>query len=155
MAYRDYAHTKDIEFARFVWPAVEQCMTRELSRVDQRTGLLNDVDNRFAAEWTTPNGSVYVNSMLLGALSAANALATAVDVDECRVRFETASQKACVSFERMYWNMSGFYNYDSNGVHAGLVMAEQLTGVWYAMASGLSSPVDLNHVRRSLTAIFE
>ena len=154
--YRDFAHTRDRQFAADVWPAVEQCieqLQRYASSDSKQDGLIShslgdngrppiDTSLGIAAS----GASAYANSLWLAALTAAIALARelGLDADASVKRWQAQLSSGKTSFHSTLWNVAGrHYSFDSHNTQPGLCLASQLVGQWFVDA-GTQRAVGVN-----------
>lgn len=150
--YRNYVVTHDAAAVRDAWPAVEHCMERGLKAAGaSQSGdklvlpatcdaLLLDkqrVGSDSFYEWATGGTSVYSQGLWLGALQAAGEMAKMVELPGLVKLYGAALTKGQMAFSTHYWNLAGYFSYDSAGQYDGLIMAEQLCGLLYARSCGL------------------
>jgi non-lysosomal glucosylceramidase len=163
-AYRDYVHTHDRQFAADVWPAVESCIEQlrdfELTGNVKLEGLLAHAPGLgdSALGLRGVGTGAYINSLWLGALTAAVAMAHVVGIspDDKAVRaWRQTLARGKTSFHSQLWNVAGqHYDFDSANSHPGMCLASQLLGQWYVDASHLEPIVSRDHVSAALKTIF-
>jgi hypothetical protein len=163
-AYRDYVHTHDRQFAADVWPAVESCIEQlrdfELTGNVKLEGLLAHAPGLgdSALGLRGVGTGAYINSLWLGALTAAVAMAHVVGIspDDKAVRaWRQTLARGKTSFHSQLWNVAGqHYDFDSANSHPGMCLASQLLGQWYVDASHLEPIVSRDHVLAALKTVF-
>jgi non-lysosomal glucosylceramidase len=155
--YRDYAHTADPTFARACWPAVLEAMAY-IARFDRDNDGLIENDSfpdQTYDTWTVSGPSAYTGGLWLAALSAAAALADALGQADDAAGYRATLAKGTAAYLERLWN-GRYFNYQRAGTRwDDSVMADQLAGQWYALASGLPPVIDPEKARTALQAVYE
>lgn len=155
--YRDYLLTRDEAFLKETWPAVKVA-TEYMFRFDRdEDGLIeNDAfPDQTYDQWSAEGPSAYSGSLWLGALSAAVEMARLNADRVAAEKYERNLLSASVAFVDNLWNGS-YFDYDTSRTgHHDSIMADQLSGFWFAASCGLPAIIDRGHFRSALQKIFE
>jgi len=154
--YRDYVLTKDKAFLQDTWAAVKAAV-EYMYRFD-RTGdglISNDgFPDQTYDSWSVSGPSSYSGSLWLGALSAAAKTASLMNDQAALEKYSQTLDSASQAFVRKLWNGS-YFNYDSSrSRHHDSIMADQISGFWFASVCGLPPIVDPQYLRSALKRIF-
>jgi non-lysosomal glucosylceramidase len=155
--YRDYTLTKDKSFLKETWPAVKAAVEYMFRFDRDGDGLIeNDAfPDQTYDTWSVEGPSSYTGSLWLGALSAAVKMALLNADKTIAKKYEQKLKSATAAFEAKLWNGS-YFNYDSShSKHHDSIMADQVSGFWFAAACGLPPIVDPQHIKSALKRIFE
>jgi len=153
---RDWTATGDRGFVREMWPAVREAMQFMEQFDTDGDGLIENegIPDQTYDTWSVRGASAYSAGLWLASLSAAAALADAVEEAEAADAFRARLARGQAAYESKLWN-GAYYNYDgSDSRHHDSIMADQLAGQWYARACGLPPIVPEEHARRALATIF-
>lgn len=154
---RDYTITKDKAFLAECWLAVKAAADFMLRYDRDGDGLIeNDAfpDGTYDT-WSVEGPSAYTGSLWLGALACAVKMAELNHDKPARDRYSDLLASALKAYESKLWNGS-YYNYDSSfSSNHDSIMADQLSGFWFAASCSLPSIIDPARLRSALQRIFE
>jgi len=155
--YRDWMLTHDQAFLGEVWPAVDRAMTTALRFDRDGDGLIENegFPDQTYDVWSAEGPSAYSGGLWLGALAAAAAMAAELGHPDRATFYRDLLGRAQTAYEARLWN-GRYYDYDaSRNRHHDSIMADQMCGPWFALASGLGPVVPEEHFRSALREIFE
>ncbi|CAN0928035.1 Non-lysosomal glucosylceramidase [Linum grandiflorum] len=150
--YRDVVATGDMGFARAVWPSVYMAMAYMEQFDKDEDGMIENEgfpDQTYDA-WPVHGVSSYCGGLWVAALQATSALARVIGEKDSANYFWMRYREAKSVYEKL-WNGS-YFDYDSSGNPS--IHADQLSGQWYARATGLSPIVDEEKVKSALEKIY-
>lgn len=157
--YRDFVATQDKRFLADVWPAVDAAL-RHLQQFDRnKDGMIENegLPDQTYHSWTATGVSAYSGGLWVAALSAACAMAQALQLadDSVAQHYRDLHQSAARVYNESLWNPSGYFNYDtSTSTHHDSIQADQLCGQWYARACGLPSIAPDKRIVTALKTVF-
>lgn len=155
--YRDYLLTKNKAFLKETWSAVKAA-TEYMLRFDRDgDGLIeNDAfPDQTYDQWSAEGPSAYSGSLWLGALSAAVRMAKLNADHAAAEKYERLLLSGSVAFVDNLWNGS-YFEYDaSQSGHHDSIMADQLSGFWFANSCELPAIIAPRRFRAALQKIFE
>lgn len=154
--WRDVRWLDDPELAHAARPAVEAVLHRLIEGDANHDGLPDHrgIPDQTYDTWPMHGASSYCGILWLGALRAAEELARLDGDPVAADGWRTAFERAQTSFETTMW-LGGYYAFDSEGPSPGTIMADQLSGQWYADLSGLGNLLDPERVGRALATIVQ
>jgi non-lysosomal glucosylceramidase len=155
--YRDYVLTENRQFLEDVWPAVKSAVEFVARYDTDGDGLIENTGfpDQTYDTWTVRGPSAYTGGLWLACLSAAAALADELGEPELAHRYRQMYGRGCLAYEQRLWN-GQYFNYDSSrSRHHNSIMADQLAGNWYALASGLPPIASPQQARSALETIFQ
>ncbi|CAN1855262.1 Non-lysosomal glucosylceramidase [Linum perenne] len=150
--YRDVVATGDLGFARAVWNSVYLAMAYMEQFDKDEDGMIENEgfpDQTYDA-WPVHGVSSYCGGLWVAALQATSALARVIGEKDSAKYFWMRYKEARGVYEKL-WNGS-YFDYDSSGNPS--IHADQLSGQWYARATGLSPIVDEEKVKGALEKIY-
>uniref|UniRef100_A0A7I4YQ13 Non-lysosomal glucosylceramidase n=2 Tax=Haemonchus contortus TaxID=6289 RepID=A0A7I4YQ13_HAECO len=80
--------------------------------------------------WTMSGTSAYCGSLWLASLSSILSMARTLGHEDATQRYEDMLDQAKVAFVKKLWNGS-YFNFDELSSDQGVIMADQLCGVWF------------------------
>ncbi|MEA2622399.1 MAG: non-lysosomal glucosylceramidase, partial [Chloroflexota bacterium] len=153
--WRDARTLSDRDLLRRAWTAVEHALDRLLASDADGDGL-PDHDGRADQtfdNWTMEGPSAYAGGLWLAALSAAEAMARELDEPAAAERYRDLWRRGSASYRDRLWTGT-YLRYDgSASAHSDSVMAGQLTGAWWADATGLPAFLGSEEVELALRTI--
>jgi len=168
-SYRDFAFTHNQTYIRHMWPKIEMVMQKALKTQDaDGDGMIENsgqADQTYDA-WRVKGVSSYCGGLWLSSLRVCVELVSNSDLalfasEEIRLEklsfYEELCSKAATVFESKLWN-GKYFNYDSSSSgHHDSIMADQLCGWFYLIASGLEVdlPFEESHAKAALAVIHE
>lgn len=155
--FRDYVLTKDKTFLKDCWPAVKAAVDYMLRFDRDGDGLIeNDAfpDGTYDT-WSVSGPSAYTGSLWLGALACAVKMAELTHDRPAGEKYGLLLKTATEAYQSRLWNGS-YFNYDSStSVNHDSIMADQLSGFWFAASCGLPPIIDQQQMLSALKRIFE
>ena len=155
--WRDVLLVPAPDLARDTWPAVVQAMDY-LDRFDRDDDGLPEHDgqpDQTYDMWSMRGPSAYSGALWLAALRAAIRLGEIVGDEANVAQFRGLLDRGSAAFEAKLWN-GRCYRFDASGqASSDSVMADQLTGQWYADATGLGDLVAPDRILTALRTIYE
>jgi len=156
MAWRDYTWWNDRAWAAEVYPAVKKAIRFARTLDTDGDSLINDdLSGQYYDCWQFHGASAYTNGIWLAALKAAAEFARTQNDDAFRADCRALLQKAQTSYEEKLWTGQYYrlWNDTEKGRRSDTCLAAQLTGQWYAYASGLGEIVPHEHIVTALNRI--
>lgn len=152
--WRDARWLDDPKLAHEARPAVEAVLRRMATADANRDGLPDHrgIPDQTYDAWPMHGTSSYGGLLWLGALRAAEELARLDGDAPAATVWRLAFERARTSFESTMW-LDGYYAFDSEGPSPGTIMADQLSGQWFADVCGLGDLVRPDRVRAALETI--
>ena len=155
--YRDYIFTRDEQFVRDVWPAVEAAIKRVGHFDRDGDGLIeNDgIPDQTYDVWSVKGPSAYTGGLWLACLQAGARLAEIAGEPLLADEFKRQVDRGKKSYEARLWN-GRYFNYDSSRSRQhDSIMADQMAGQWYARACNLPPIVKPEYGRSALITVFD
>ena len=154
---RDYFMTKDQAFLEDVWPAVKESIAF-MARFDRDGDGMIENDgfpDQTYDVWSVKGPSAYTGGLWLACLQAGAALATEMKEEDLAEHYRESFQKAKDVYQSILWN-GEYYQYDASGSkQADSIMADQLAGHWYSLATGFDGVVSKEQACSALKKVFE
>ncbi|CAN6475524.1 unnamed protein product [Victoria cruziana] len=153
--YRDFIATRDMAFCRAVWPSVYVAMAFMEQFDNDKDGMVENggFPDQTYDLWTVTGVSAYTGGLWVAALEAASAMAHEVGDKISEDMFWDKYERAKKVYSTL-WNGS-YLNYDnSGGPTSSSILADQLSGHWYAKACGLAPVLDEEKVHSALEKIY-
>ncbi|XP_031502090.1 uncharacterized protein LOC116265547 [Nymphaea colorata] len=153
--YRDFIATGDMAFCRAVWPSVYVAMAYMEQFDKDEDGMIENegIPDQTYDLWSVTGVSAYTGGLWVAALEAASAMAHEVGDKISEDMFWAKYEKAKKVYNTL-WNGS-YLNYDnSDGPTSSSILADQLSGHWYARACGLAPVLDEEKVHTALEKIY-
>ncbi|XP_066991839.2 non-lysosomal glucosylceramidase isoform X2 [Anabrus simplex] len=156
--YRDYCLFADEQYVKNMWPKVQIVMHKAMEWDKDGDGLIENggMPDQTYDSWVMKGPSAYCGSLWLAALYSARKMAEVMnDVDQAAL-YEETLKKAKGAFETKLWN-GEYYNFDSSSdTNSRSIMSDQLCGLWYLRACGVTEEVfNGKHVASALRKIFD
>ncbi|XP_041367827.1 non-lysosomal glucosylceramidase-like [Gigantopelta aegis] len=157
--YRDYSHTHNEEFLKYMYPKIKLVMETALTWDTDGDGIIDNsgfADQTYDA-WTMQGASAYCGGMWLAALRMVVDMAKHLGFDEDQAKYAEVLERGKKSYQDKLWN-GRYYNFDcSQHGHHDSVMADQLAGQWFLKASGLQDDTVFPpaNVKSALKTVFE
>lgn len=156
--YRDYVYTEDDIYLKDMWPQVKLIMNCCLKWDTDNDGMIENggfPDQTYDA-WTMSGVSAYCGGLWLAALRTTIEMAVILDDPGTKDKFAAVLAKAKPVFNKKLWNGS-YYDFDSSQAEDHkAIMADQLCGMWYLQASGITENIlPPENVRKALLTIYE
>ena len=156
LLFRDFILTKDRDFLAEAYPAARQAIDL-LAKFDKDCdGLIENegFPDQTYDTWTMDGPSAHCGGLWLACLAAVQAMAEAMGRHADAADYRQHLERAQEAFESRLWN-GEYYNFDaSRGKTPTTIMADQLTGHWFAQACGLPGVVPIDHARSAYRKIF-
>jgi len=167
-SYRDFAFTGHKTYIQDMWPKIEMVMAKAKETQDSDDdGMIENsgqADQTYDA-WRVKGVSSYCGGLWVASLRVCIELLNNPSLKlvppELRNQkldyYENLCSKAAVVFDTKLWN-GKYFNYDSStSGHHDSIMADQLCGWYYLVASGLeaNSPFVEKHAQSALSVIYE
>jgi uncharacterized protein (DUF608 family) len=154
LAARDYLWTGDKDYLRVLWPHVRRAMASTDLLDADRDGLPDHDTRRNTYDaWDFSGIPAYIASLWLGALAAAERIATELGETADAARFRAALEKGAKSFDEKLWN-GEYYSLLVDGARRDeCCMSDQLSGQWFTSLMGLPVPLPLDRVLGALKAV--
>ncbi|NWF97053.1 MAG: glucosylceramidase [Candidatus Thorarchaeota archaeon] len=153
---RNFRLSRDRAFLEYCWPAVKKAMEYIDSFDTDGDGLVENegFPDQTYDVWTMTGPSAYCAGLYLAACSAMVAMAKEMGEYEVAAKYADVLSRGKTAYVQRLWN-GRYFNLDAGtGGHSDSVMADQLAGQWYALATGLEPIVDIEKTRISLETIF-
>ena len=152
----------DSDFLKSCWPAVEAAMTYMEKFVNKDSGLSGSglpensgYPDQTYDTWTMRGYSSYCLGLWITANAAASRIASALGEKEKVEIYLGKMEKAKAFYEKNLFN-SKYYLFDTCPENAGIVMADQLCGEFWARVLHLDeAKLEESHVKSSLRSIYE
>ena len=158
MVYRDFVFTgsKDKEFLRATWPAVQESLEYLRKYDHDGDGLPENqgYPDQTYDEWVVRGESAYSGSLFLGAVRSAEEIAKQLGEAAAAAKYHELFAKAQASYVRKLWN-GEYFRYDTASEYRDNIQADQLAGQWYANMTGLGDLVPREMQRSALRKIFD
>lgn len=154
---RSYAMTRDIRFLKAVWPAVKEAIHFEEKFDRDGDGMIeNDgFPDQTYDVWSVKGVSAYSGGLWLACLKAGAAMAERLGEVDLAAQYLATFEKGSKVYEDTLWN-GEYYAYDASGSkHSDSIMADQLAGHWYALASGLGGIVAPERAALALKKVYD
>ena len=158
MVYRDYVLTgrKDTKFLRDTWPSVQLAI--EYLRKYDRNGDGVPENDGFPDQtydtWVVRGESAYCGGLWLGALRAAEEIATVLNDSTAQTKYHDLFAQSQASYIKKLWN-GEYFRYDTGSEYRDNIQADQLAGQWYAQMTGLGDLVPMDMQRKTLKKIYD
>lgn len=155
--WRDYVLTGDRAFLGDVWPAVETSIDYMLQFDRDGDGLIENegFPDQTYDVWSAQGPSAYSGCLWLACLEAGAAIAGQLGHADRVAEWRELLARAQEAYERALWN-GEYYLYDAaGGRHSDSLMADALSGHWFARATGLPGVVPKEHARKMLANLFD
>jgi non-lysosomal glucosylceramidase len=154
--WRDVRRLDDAALVREARPVVEGVLQGLTTRDLDGDGLPDHrgIPDQTYDTWPMHGASAYAGLLWLGALRAAEELARLDGDGAASAGWQAAFERGRATFEATLWQ-DGHYAFDSEGPSPGTIMADQLSGQWYADLSGLGDLVQPDRAAQALRTIYE
>jgi len=144
MVWRDFVHTgsKDTDFLRHTWPAVQEALGY-LRTYDRNGDGLPENDgfpDQTYDDWIVKGESAYCGGLYLAALRAAEEIARTLGLPREAASYRELFVRARKAYIDKLWN-GEYFRYDTLSQYRDNVQAMQLAGQWYATLTGLGDIV--------------
>ncbi|HEX6501691.1 MAG TPA: non-lysosomal glucosylceramidase [Terriglobales bacterium] len=158
MIWRDYVMTgsKDVEFLRYSWKAVQQAM-EQLGQYDTNgNGLIENggFPDQTYDDWIARGESAYSGGLYVAALRATAETARVLGDNSAKAKYDALFKKAQAAYVKDLWNGS-YFEYDQGSPYHDSSMAEQLAGQWYATITGLGDFVPREMQATTLQHVYD
>ena len=158
MIWRDYVMTgsKDVEFLRYAWKAIQQAM-EQLGKYDSTgNGLIKNggFPDQTYDDWIARGESAYSGGLYVAALRATSEMARVLGDSHAQAKYDTLFAKAKAAYVKDLWNGS-YFDYDQDSPYHDSSMAEQLAGQWYATITGLGDFVPREMQTSTLQHVYD
>jgi non-lysosomal glucosylceramidase len=158
MVYRDFVFTgsKDKEFLRYTWPAVQEAMEylRKYDRDGDGIPENQGYPDQTYDEWVVRGESAYCGSLWLAALRAAEEMAKVLDKPADAENYRTLFTRSQANYIKKLWN-GQYFLYDTASEDKDDIQAEQLAGQSYARMIGLGDLVPQDMQISSLKKVYD
>ncbi len=159
MALRDYLWTGDREFFERAWPTFKRAVEWGFTKDEDGDGIVNIHGSALTYDgWPHEGTSVYIASLWLSALKAAERAATEMGDKEFARRCREAFRKAQKSTVDELWDSKWGYFILWHDIRSGRkdegLMLDGMNGQWYAHLLGLGYILDPEKVRSHLRNAF-
>jgi non-lysosomal glucosylceramidase len=157
MVYRDFVLTgsKDKEFLRYTWPAIQESLSYLLKYDKNGDGLPENegYPDQTYDTWVVRGESAYSGGLWLGALRSAEEIAKQLGDSAATKQYHDLFAKGQVSYVKKLWN-GEYFSYDTESEYRDDIQADQLAGQWYANMTGLGDLVPRDMQISSLRKIY-
>jgi len=157
MVYRDFVLTgsKDKEFLRYTWPAIQESLAYLLKYDKNGDGLPENegYPDQTYDTWVVRGESAYSGGLWLAALRSAEEIAKQLGDAAATKQYHELFSKAQVSYVKKLWN-GEYFRYDTDSEYRDNIQADQLAGQWYANMTGLGELVPREMQVSSLKKIY-
>ena len=158
MIWRDYVMTgsKDVEFLRYAWKAVQQAMER-LGKYDTNgNGLIENggFPDQTYDDWIARGESAYSGGLYVAALRATAEIGRVLRDQNAQDKYDALFNKAKAAYVKDLWNGS-YFDYDQGSSYHDSSMAEQLAGQWYASITELGDFVPRDLQIKTLQHVYD
>ncbi|XP_049963211.1 non-lysosomal glucosylceramidase [Schistocerca serialis cubense] len=155
--YRDYCFFDSCDYLEAMWPKIKTVMNKALTWDEDNDGLIENsgfADQTFDA-WIMKGPSAYCGSLWIAALYCSSRMAEILNHPEESIHYSEILARAKEAFNSKLWN-GEYYNFDaSNSSQSKSIMADQLCGLWYLRACGVTEEVfPAENVKSALNKIF-
>lgn len=141
--FRDYSQNGNLIYIKDMWPQLNTVMEKAQTWDRDGDGLIENAgfpDQTYDA-WTMTGPSAYCGSLWIGALYSMVQISQLLGETSHMKKYSEILDKAKIAFHKKLWN-GQYYNFDcSRSRHETSVMADQLSGLWYLRASGVTEEV--------------
>jgi non-lysosomal glucosylceramidase len=156
-AYREYLQSPDETFGKQHWPRIKKAMEYAIKTWDKdEDGVMEQPQfNTYDREIYGLN--TFITSLYLGALRAAEEMATVVGDRDAARRFRGIFEKGKTRCARELFN-GEYYIQKADNINLGYgtgVWADQVVGQWWAHVLNLGDILPRDQVRSTLKAIFK
>jgi non-lysosomal glucosylceramidase len=157
MIYRDFVLTgsKDKEFLRDAWPAVQESLAY-LSKYDTDGDGLPENEgypDQTYDTWVVRGESAYSAGLWLAALRSAEEIARQLGDSSAAAQYHELFTKSQASYIKKLWN-GEYFRYDTKSEYRDDIQADQLAGQWYANMTGLGDLLPRDMQLSSLKKIY-
>lgn len=155
MACRDYLWTKDKEFLDKIYPHVKNAVYFAKTLDTDGDYLVNEVSMQYYDCWRFYGTSVYVGTIWLACLKAAEKLARIKGDEEFAEICCKWFNKGLRSLHEKLWNGEYYdlYNEPETGRSSNTCLGNQLVGQWYAYLIGLGEFLPKDHILKVLKSV--
>jgi non-lysosomal glucosylceramidase len=157
MVYRDFVLTgsKDKEFLRYTWPAIQESLAYLLKYDKNGDGLPENegYPDQTYDTWVVRGESAYSGGLWLAALRSAEEIAKQLGDSAATKQYHDLFTKAQASYVKKLWN-GEYFRYDTGSEYRDDIQADQLAGQWYANMTGLGDLVSRDMQVSSLKKIY-
>jgi non-lysosomal glucosylceramidase len=157
MVYRDFVLTgsKDKEFLRDTWPAIEESLAYLRKYDTDGDGLPENggYPDQTYDEWVVRGESAYSGGLWLASLRAAEEIAKQLNDSAAAAQYHDLFAKGQASYIKKLWN-GEYFRYDTQSEYRDDIQADQLAGQWYANMTGLGDLVPRDMQLSSLKKIY-
>jgi len=144
MVYRDYvlSGSRDLEFLRTAWPAVQLAMQylRQFDLTGDGLPQNGGFPDQTYDVWIARGDSAYCGSLYLAALRASEQIARQLHHSAAAQKYHALFLRGQKTFISKLWN-GEYFRYDDKSQSSNTIMADQLAGQWYADLTGLGDIV--------------
>jgi len=158
MVWRDYVFSgsKDLTFLHYAWNAVKAAMEHLRQYDTDGDGLIENggFPDQTYDDWIATGESAYSGGLYLAALRATTEIALKVGDANAASEYNALFRRAQLAYITKLWN-GKYFDYDSRGENRSDIMAEQLSGQWYANLTGLGDLVPKRMRLSALKTVYE
>lgn len=165
MIYRYYLRTGDEKFLEDFWPSARDSLQFMLSLDQDGDGLVEEHPHNIQGEnfpgnnpldqWPWHGVSSYTGCKGLSALLCGIRMAELMKDRDSAKAWQKSFEKGQRSFEEKLWTGEYYrtYNDPASGQRNDACFSAQLSGVWCARVLGLSDPLPLDRMQKSIDAV--
>lgn len=141
--YRDYCQNKNVDYLKDMWTQLNAVVDKAKEWDTDGDGMIensNSPDQTYDC-WTMNKTSAYCGGLWVASLFAMHKMAEELDSKEASKSFKLDYEKAKNAYQAKLWN-GLYYDFDSSkSSHSSTIMSDQLCGLWYLCASGVTEEV--------------
>jgi non-lysosomal glucosylceramidase len=157
LVYRDFVLTgsKDKEFLRDTWPAVQESLAYLRQYDTDGDGLPENggYPDQTYDEWIVRGESAYSGGLWLASLRAAEEIAKHLGDPARATQYHELFAKGQASYIKKLWN-GDYFRYDTQSEYRDDIQADQLAGQWYANMTDLGDLVPRDMQLSALKKIY-
>lgn len=156
MVLRDYLWSADQSYLQDMWPHVLKAMEFTAS-LDTNNGGLPNANCGFQTydQWGLRGSPSYICSLWIGALAAAQRIATFLGHKHHAAQWATNLEKAATAFDRLLFNGQYYSLWVDGARRDEMCMSDQISGLWFSHLIGLPTSTSKTNLTAALESIWK